>query len=595
MIKLSDYVFKYLKEYGIDDVFMLAGGGCMHLTESVGNSGINYIPCLHEQAATIGAIGYSQYLNKMGVVLVTTGPGGTNTITGVAGAWADSMPLLIISGQVKSADIAGDSGIRMLGFQEVAVTDIVKPITKYAVTVMDASKIKMYLDKAVYLANEGRKGPVWLDIPLDIQGTMIDESQLEGYEPDVASKEEMLEKKAQEAAQLLRTAKRPVILAGYGIKQSGCFDIFMKLIEDLDIPVLTTWKGIDFLYDGHPLYCGRPGSTGQRGANFAIQNCDLFIALGARLDYGQIGYEHQYFAREARKVVVEVDDSEFKKFGFTVDVPVVGDVGVFIRKLVDLKIGRTQCDEWKAKCKEWNSRYPVIQKKFFEQSERISTYAFVDVLTDMVTEGYVHAPCCSGVGVEIFLQAMHIHKGVEVVLNCPGLGSMGFGVPNALGVAVASGKRTVCVTGEGGFQLNIQELETIHRLKLPVKFFVLNNEGYGSIMNMQNNYFKGHFVGANKESGLTFPEIERIAYAYKFDYYRIEKTADLEHIIGQVLDSDRQAICEVLVNPDDKAEPKVSSAIGKDGRMHSMPLEDLWPFMPREEFEENMIIDVVDP
>lgn len=588
-MKVSDYIFQYLKEYGIDDIFMLCGGGCMHLVDSLGKSDINYIPCLHEQTATVAAIGYSQYLNKMGVVLVTTGPGGTNTLTGVAGAWADSMPLLIISGQVKTSDISGETGVRMLGFQEVNIVDMVKPITKYATTVCDAKEIRYHLEKAIYYANEGRKGPVWLDIPLDVQAADVDADELCSFIVPPKSDNGQMQKKAQETWKILEKAKRPVILAGYGIMFGHAYDDFLKLATILDIPVLTTWKGIDFLDDSNPLYCGRPGSTGQRGANFAIQNCDVLLSIGARLDYGQIGYEHQYFAREARKIVIDIDETEFCKFKFPIELPIIGDAGEFIRELLSLNPKAVLCTEWKNKCRDWNRKYPVIQDKFYS-TDKISTYAFADQLSLLTTEQYVYAPCCSGVGIEILLQAMRINKGVRVILNCPGLGSMGFGVPNALGVGIASGKKIVCVTGEGGFQLNIQDLETIRHYHLPVKFFVLNNGGYGSVTNMQRNYFSGHYVGSNVQSGLTLPPLDQIAYTYDFHYSKVEKTSALKAHLEKVLLSEDAELCEVVVLEEEKAEQKVTSAIGRDGKMHSRPLEDLWPFLPREEFEKEMII-----
>lgn len=589
-MKLSDYVFRYLNGIGINDIFMLCGGGCMHLVDSIGRSRIRYIPCLHEQAATIAAIGYSQYLNKMGVVLVTTGPGGTNTLTGVAGAWADSMPLLILSGQVKTADISGDTGIRMLGFQEVDIVNIVSPVTKYAVTVTEPSEIRYHLEKAVYLANTGRKGPVWLDIPLDVQAAEIEPEKLKGFMPPQDVDIMKMAQMAGRAWNLLKDAERPVILAGYGIRSAHALGEFMELAARLDIPVLTTWKGIDFLSEDHPLYFGRPGSTGQRAANYMIQNCDVLLSIGARMDYGQIGYEHSCFAREAKKIVVDVDESEFRKFRFPIEIPIVGDAGEFIRALLTLGPGKISCGEWKEKGKEWLRKYPITEEDGEEQTDRMSTYTFVDALTRQTGEGFVHAPCCSGVGIEIMLQSMHIKEGVEVVVNCPGLGSMGFGVPNALGVALASGKKTVCVAGDGGFQMNIQELQTIKQLGLPVKFFVLNNDGYGSITNMQRNYFDGYYVGSNAESGLTLPALSGIASAYGYGYEYISKAEELEDKIMAVLEAPGCCICEVAVKEDEKSRPKVSSAIGSDGKMHSRPLEDLWPFLPREVLEKDMII-----
>lgn len=613
-MKVSDYVFGYLKERGSEKVFLVCGGGCMHLADSLGRSGMGYVPCLHEQGAAVAAIGYSQYREEMGVVLVTTGPGGTNTLTGVAGAWADSMPLLVISGQVKRSDMSGDTGVRMLGFQEVDIVSMAKPVTKYAVTVKDPESIRYHMERAVHEANSGRKGPVWLDIPLDVQASQIEPEKLVGYE-EVQEREErevragkerksgereesweQMKEAAQKTCELLKESKRPVILAGYGIRLGGAYEEFMEAAVALDIPVLTTWKAIDFLEEEHPLYYGRPGSTGQRGANFMLQNSDLVLSLGARLDYGQIGYEHKYFARGAKKIVVERDPSELGKLGFSVDLPVLGEIKEFLKSLLEEKPGAVECEAWKERGREWNRRYPVITEEAYrqEEGEGMSAYAFVDQLSKKVTEDCVYAPCCSGVGVEMFLQSLRIGKGVRAVVNCPGLGAMGFDIPNALGVGLASGKTTVCVAGDGGFQMNIQELETIRRLKLRVKFFVLNNGGYGSITNMQRNYFGGYYVGSNEESGLSLPSLKRIAEAYGYHYSRIERTEELGEGIRRVLREGECSICEVMVKKEEKASPKVSSSLGRDGRMHSRPLEDLWPFLPREEFRENMIIEPVE-
>lgn len=592
-MKVSDYIFKYLKDYKIKDIFMLPGGGCMHLADSLGKSGIHYIPCLHEQVATIASIAYSQYLNKMGVVLVTTGPGGTNTLTGVAGAWADSMPLLVISGQVKTTDLSADTNVRMLGFQEVDIVSIVSPITKYAVTINNAEEIRYHLEKAIYSANSGKKGPVWLDIPLDIQSAEIEPEKLKGFIEPEKKIDNKIMKAAIETLKMIGEAQRPVILAGYGIKFAEAFDGFMELANIWNIPILTTWKGIDFLEESHPLYYGRPGSVGQRGANFIIQNCDLLISIGARMDYGQIGYEHQFFAREAKKIVIDIDSAEFNKFKFPIDLPVCGDAGDFIRELLLLGPTEILCNEWKKKCREWIQKYPVILPEFFISKDRVSTYAFVDRLSQKMDDKYVYAPCCSGVGIEILLQAVKIQKGVRFLLNCPGIGSMGYDIPTALGAAIASGRTTVCIAGDGGFQMNIQDLETIRRLGLPVKFFVLNNKGYGSIVNMQQAHFGGHFVAANEESGLTFPPLDKIAAAYGFEYDSIQKTEELDDKIAHVLSTEKPYICEVFTLAGEVSRPKVSSAMGKDGKMYSKPLEDLWPFLDREEFQKEMIVKPV--
>ena len=588
-VKLADYVFDYIKKLGVKDVFMLSGGGCMHLCDSLGRSGINYICCLHEQGAAIAALAYSQYKNDFGVALVTTGPGSTNALTGVAGAWAESAPLMIISGQVKTADISGRAGVRMLGFQEAPIVDIVKPVTKYSVTVTDPLKIKYHLDKAVYIAKSGRPGPVWIDIPLDVQAAKINPAKLEGFKP-VKEPARSLKKEALKVLSMIEKSQRPVIMAGYGIRLSGAVNDFLKLLKMLGIPVLTTWKGADLLTDENAYFFGRPGTAGQRGANFILQNSDLFISLGARLDFGQIGFEHSTFAREAKKIIVDIDPAELKKFKFNVDMPVKADCGSLIREMISLKPSPKKCGAWLDYCALVNKKYPVVLPEYKKKKKYISTYALAEEISHNMKDGDIIVPGSSGMCGEIPMQVFKFKKG-QRSLNSPGIGSMGFGVPSALGACVASGKkRVICTNGDGGFQLNIQELETIRRLNLPVKFFVLNNDGYASIKTTQRNYFGGFYVGSNSTSGVTLPDTIKIAKAYGFKTFYLDKTSSIKKEVKKILNSKGPVICEVMIDPMETVAPKVASAVGVDGKMFSKPLEDLYPFLPRPEFLKNMII-----
>ena len=588
-VKLADYVFDYIKKLGVKDVFMLSGGGCMHLCDSLGRSGINYVCCLHEQGAAIAALAYSQYKNDFGVALVTTGPGSTNALTGVAGAWAESAPLMIISGQVKTADISGKSGVRMLGFQEAPVVDIVKPVTKYSVTVIDPLKIKYHLDKAVYTAKSGRPGPVWIDIPLDVQAAKINPAKLKGFKPE-KEPARSLKKEALKVLSMIEKSQRPVIMAGYGIRLSGAVNDFLKLLKMLGIPVLTTWKGADLLTDENTYFFGRPGTAGQRGANFILQNSDLFISLGARLDFGQIGYEHSTFAREAKKIIVDIDPAELKKFKFNVDMPVKADCGSLIREMISLKPSPKKCGAWLDYCALVNNKYPVVLPEYKKKKKYVSTYALAEEISHSMKDGDIIVPGSSGMCGEIPMQVFKFKKG-QRSLNSPGIGSMGFGVPSALGACVASGKkRVICTNGDGGFQLNIQELETIRRLNLPVKFFVLNNDGYASIKTTQRNYFGGFYVGSNSTSGVTLPDTIKIAKAYGFKTFYLDKTSSIKKEVKKILNSKGPVICEVMIDPMEAIAPKVSSAVGVDGKMFSKPLEDLYPFLPRPEFLKNMII-----
>ncbi len=568
----------------------------MHLIDSLGrNKELDYICCLHEQTASIAAGAYAQYNNNIGIALVTTGPGGTNAITGVAAAWADSIPLLIISGQVKTSDMSGKSGIRMLGFQEIDIVSVVKPITKYAVAVTNPLEIKYHLEKAFYIAKNGRPGPVWIDIPLDIQASMIEETQLKSFDLIELSADNS-DNQISNVINLLNRSHRPVILAGYGIKLANSKNNFLDLIEKLKFPVLTTWKAIDILPENHDLFFGRPGSVGQRGANFIQQNADMIISIGARLDFGQIGYSHENFAREAKKIIVDIDQAELSKFKFKIDIPICSDAGYFINELLKkiLSVERKDRSEWLSKCKNWVNKYPVITKEHWNQTEFVSTYALVDVLSEEMAEFDIFVPGSSGACSDIPLQAFRIKAG-QRVLNSPSLGAMGFGLPSTIGACLASNKRkTICTNGDGGFQLNIQDLETIARLKLPIKFFILNNDGYGSIKTTQKNYFNGNLVASDPSSGLTLPGIIRVANAYGVTTFKISKNHELKETVKKVLLTDGPVICEVMINPNEQVAPKVSSLVKKDGSMVSKPLEDLLPFLDREEFKNNMIIPVLE-
>lgn len=608
MIKLSDYVFKYLAEYGVKDVFMLSGGGCMHLVNSVGtNPDINYYCCLFEQAVSLSADAYAQYTGDIGVGLVTTGPGGTNAITGVAAAWTDSIPLLMISGQVKTSDISGKT-VRTLGYQELDIVSIVSPITKYAVTVMKPENIAYELDKCIYYAKTGRPGPVWIDIPLDIQASMIDESSLKRFIPEgklPANGENKNVSLTSDCAvdndacitktlEMIKEAKRPVIIAGYGIRLSNSVDEFVKLADILGIPVLTTWKAMDIVPEDYKNYYGRPGNIGQRAANFIQQNSDLVITIGARLDFGQIGFESETFARAAKKIIVDVDPAELDKFKFNIDLKVNMTAGYFINslleKIYDVSEPLADISEWKSYCDNLKNKYPVITDDLINVKGGASSYLLMKLLAEKTDSGFIFTPGNSGACSEVFSQAYAIQSG-QRSLSTNTLGSMGTGLPESIGGAIASGKKTICINGDGGFQMNIQELETIHRLGLPIKFFVLNNNGYGSIRNSQNNYFNHFYVGSEPGSGVTIPEFERIAYAYKLRYVKINDNNEMIEKLSDVLDGNDPVLCEVMISPEESTLPRSQSKVLPDGKMKSVPQEDLYPFLPREEFDEAMIID----
>jgi len=598
-MKLSDYVIEFLANAGLKHIFMLPGGGAMHLVDSVGKCDrLGYVCNLHEQACAIAADAYGQYTTRFGAALVTTGPGGTNTLTGVAAAWLDSTPCIFISGQVKRADLTGSRGVRQIGFQEIDIVRMVSPITKYAATVMVPESIRRHLEKALFLATSGRPGPVWLDIPLDVQAAQIDPDSLAGLTPGEMAQpldREQLRAAVRRTIEMVNAAQRPCILAGNGVRLAGAMAEFHDLIDLLRIPVLTSWKAIDFLPEVHPLFAGRPGSAGQRGANFTLQNADLVLSLGARLDYGQTGYNPQTVARGAGKVIVDIDAAEIAKLG-PVDVAAAFDAKVFLTELLNQKqsIAVSDRQEWRTRVSDWKVRYPVVLPEYWEQAECVNNYVFVQVLGEEMGSRDLLVPGSSGACSEITMQAFPVKDGMRI-FNSEGLGPMGFALAAALGACVASGgRRTVTIDGDGGFQMNSQELETIRRLNLPVKIFVLNNNGYGSIRSTQRTYFNSRFVASEPSGGLTLPDTLRIASAYGLPAVRISSHVELRQAVRDVLQSAGPVVCEVMISPEQLTAPRVASAQRADGSMVSRPLEDMWPFLEREEFAANMLIPVLE-
>jgi acetolactate synthase I/II/III large subunit len=599
--KLSDWVFRFLAAEGVRHVFMLTGGGAMHLNDSLGTAdAIEYICTSHEQAAAMAAESYAKVTGGLGVCLVTAGPGGTNAITGVAGAWLDSTPVLVLSGQAKRADLKGTSGVRQMGVQEVDIVAIVAPITKYAVTVMDPTEIRFHMEKAVHLAMTGRPGPVWIDLPLDVQGSSIDASTLRGFEAasepvrGLASKSDIAAA-ATRAIDLLNGAERPVVLVGNGVRLAGARPEMRRLIERLGVPVLTTWPAHDMVPDDHPLMVGRPGPLAPRGANFTLQNADWLLALGARLDLVVTGYAPQHFARGARKIMVDVDAAELRKMGETVHVPVCADVQDFILEMIR-QLDRVKPRErpaWDRRWREWQTKYPVVVPEYRDLADGVSTYVLAEAISGASAPDDVIVSGSSGAGIEIFCLAARLQEGQRLFLTTA-LGAMGNGLPGLIGACLANGRRrTIGVDGDGGLQLNIQELETARRLQLPIKLFVLNNDGYASIRTSQSRYF-GRLAGADATSGVTLPPLQRVVEAYGLPYARIDSDRGLVERVRSLLDSPGPVVVEVMTPREEPRAPSLSSMRQPDGSMVSKPLEDLWPFLPREEFLSNMIVAPVE-
>lgn len=588
-MKLSDYVWEFISKLGIKHVFMFPGGGAMHLVDSLGKSeNLEYVTLLHEQACAIAAETYSRITYNMGAALVTTGPGGTNAVTGVAAAWLESTPMIIISGQAKTTDLKDGYGVRQRGNQEIGIVDIVSSITKYAVTIKKPDEIRYHLERAVYEAKSGRPGPVWLDIPLDVQGADIDADKLVGFTADVTKRlndEDVdVQKIVSQAVTMLQNAKKPVIIAGQGIERGNGKEVFRELVDTLKIPVLFSWIAVELLEYDHAYNLGKPGMVAPRYSNFALQDSDLVLAIGTRLDPAMIGYDPADFAPYAKKIIVDIDENELNKFRFPIDLKVEMDATVFLKEL--LKRIKTvtlhpETSAWLKKCNEWKKKYPVVTEEFRQDNGAVNPYFFIETISKELAEDDVIIPGSSGAGIDVYWLCLKNKRG-QRTLATGSLGSMGYGIPAAIGAALASGKRTVCVEGDGSLQLNIQELASIVGMQLPLKIFVNGNGGYLSIMNMQRTHFAGNFVGANKGSRLYLPDIVAIAKAYGLKTFEIKKHGEAAEIIRQALDTEGPVLCYVHMRDDVPIQPKVMSRVMEDGSMKSGGLKDLWPFLEEE-------------
>lgn len=591
-MRVADYIMERLARLGVRHVYFLPGGGAMHLNDALGrHPELEPILCLHEQAAGIAAEAASKVTGLPSACLTTCGPGATNTITAVLGAWLDSTPVFFISGQVKSADLKGHSGLRMLGVQEADIVSMVKPITKKAITLLNPESIAEVFDELEYAALSGRRGPVWLDIPLDLQAALIEPDKLKRACLPENNDKQNFKDIVQKTIELLKNSARPGIIAGHGIRMSGAVEVFRDLIEKVGAPVMPTWLAIDLIEDEHPLYGGRPGSIAPRWANFTLQNCDLLIVLGSRLDMALTAYNHENFAPHAKKIIVDIDLAEIEKLQMDITLPVVADVKEYISALnVALSLQKLpDYSSWREKIQWWRKQYPLLQPEHTDDVNGVSMYYFTDVLSTLLQEGDVIAPGSSGFASELFLLNLRLKKGQRCFHN-RGTGSMGFGIPSAIGACLASGrKQTICVEGDGGIQLNIQELATLSAHDLPVKCFVINNNGYASIRASQNNHFN-LLVGADKSSGMKLPDLESLASSYGVCYMRIESHTDIRENIKSVLHKEGPVLCEVLVYADEPRIPRVMTTIDVTGKMITGQLENLFPFLSEDELLEQMIV-----
>ncbi len=600
-IKLSNYVAQFLVEHDIDTVFTVTGGGAMHLNDGLGHQeGLHCVYQHHEQACAIAGEAYARMHNKIGAVCVTTGPGGTNAITGVVGGWLDSIPMLVLSGQVRYDTTARSTGLnlRAMGDQEFDICKAVDSMTKYCQMVIDPLDIKYCLEKALYLAQTGRPGPCWLDIPVNVQGAFIETDDLRSFDPAECADEVPVkpsEETIETIIEKIKAAKRPVINAGNGIRLGKAYPEFCELVEKLNIPVVTGWNSIDLIADEHPLYVGRGGIMGDRAGNFAIQNSDLVLSLGSRLSIRQVGYNFKTWAREAYTIVVDVDGEELKKPTLHVDMPVCADVKD-VMQMMNEKLGDTKLDTdsfWLEKCAHWKEAFPVVLPKHYEQKGLANVYAFIKEVSKVLPEDYVTV-VGNGSACVVGSHGYEIKKGQRFIINSA-IASMGYDLPAAIGACVAEGgKEIVCLSGDGSIQMNLQELQTIKTNQLPIKIFVINNNGYHSIRQTRTNFFGEPYVGIGPQSNdLEFPDMKKIAYAYDYPFFRCESNDTLAETIEQVFATEGAVICEIMVNMDQNFEPKSATKRLEDGTLVSPPLEDLAPFLDRETFLAEMIIDPI--
>ncbi len=592
MVKLSDYVVQFMVDRGIHDVFLASGGGIMHLLDSVGrNPGITYYCNYHEQACAVAAEGHARMTGRIAACMATTGPGAVNALSGIVAAWVDSVPLFVLSGQVRTDLIADYSKVRQVGPQEGNVIAMAKPVTKYAVSVRDPQTIRYAMERAFYEASTGRPGPVWIELPLDIQAAAVDETQLEGFAPAEPQKDVCGEELAAQVALVLeelRLAKRPVIVPGNGIHYSGSRDLLREFVKRTNTPVILPLTAKDLFEESHPLQLGVFGGTGQRRANFAIQNSDCLITLAAGLNVQKIGFNLAGFAPKAKKIVVDIDTGQLFHQIFKPDISIPADVRGFLQESLRQLTGHTIAPKqrWLAACDTWKSRYPVMVPEYYADEEHVNTYRFMDALSNHLTSGDALVTG-NGTDVVSYYQAFRVSSGQRTINT--GWGSMGWDLPNAIGICIANKKgRTVCVTGDGSIQWNIQELLTIRRYDLPLKIFVFNNRGYTCIRSTQTNFFNGRFVGSDPGSGVANPDFELLASAYGIHYSAIVRPSDLDTGLRQVLSQDGPVLCEINVAVGQGISPKASAFRRDDGTLESRPLEDMSPFLPREEVMANM-------
>lgn len=592
-VKVSEYIAQFLVEHGVKDVFMVTGGGAMHLNDALGHH--QSLHCTynhHEQACAIAAEGYTRMTGNLAAVCVTSGPGGTNAITGVMGGWVDSIPMFIISGQVKREVTiwsCPEIGLRQLGDQEFDIIHSVSNMTKYAIMLTDPDETAYHLEKALYLALSGRGGPVWLDIPLDVQSAQIETETLKHFDPDSEKLwliPELSIDTVRDILDKIQKAKAPLLLVGAGIRLGDAEEELLRLLDKIQIPVVTAWNSGDTVAYDNPWFAGLPGTVGTRPGNFAVQNCDLLLCMGCRLNLRMIGYNHFEFAQKAYKILVDIDPRELIKPTLKPDLAVYADVKQLINEMLEQEYEPSQHHKpWVYWCRNMVNKYPVVQQSYHKvNEEKINPYVFIDKLFEKL-EDNDRIICGNGSACVISFQAGRIKQGQRMFTNS-GCASMGYGLPAAIGVAVADNShRTICIEGDGSIMMNIQELATVAYNRLDIKIFIINNNGYHSIRQTQTNLFKRPYIGIDSKSGLGFPDFGKLAGAFGLPYYVLEYEEKCMDAIQEVLQCEGACICEVIVDSSQNFAPKSASKVLPDGKIVSASLDDMAPFLERTEYE----------
>ena len=598
-MRVADFVAKFiLEELDVKHVFTLTGAGIMHLTDGLAcNKKLKTICPHHEQTASMALEAYSRATENFGVGIFTTGPGSTNAITGLAGAWQDSVPCLFISGQVKLAEASSQSGIKKLrqfGVQELDIIPIVESITKYAVTITQPEKIRYELEKASHIAKSGRPGPVWIEIPMDIQSAKISD-ELEKFENEQSENPEINENQIKSVIELLQNAKRPIIISGQGVRIAGAIELLTKFVKLFKIPVVTSYLGIDTIRHDEESYIGKIGVKGERAGNLAMQNSDLILSIGSSLHVSVIGYNYKQFARGAKKIIIDIDEITHKKKTIDIDQFVHADSKDFLNILLkQLTEGDSlNYASWLEMCNKWKKKYPTCLPEYKNTKDEINSYFLIEQICKNSKAGDIFVSDAGGTFYAVS-QAVTLTKPNQRYIPSSAMATMGYGLPAAIGISIATGNRVISFTGDGSLQQNIQEFQTLVEYNLPVKLFVLNNDGYHSIRTSQTNYFQKRYIGESSKSGISFPDTVKIAEAYGVKAFRIDQPSQITDVVNQVLNYDGPVVCDVIVPREQEIIPTVASRVNDDGSMSSRPLEDMYPFLDRKEYKNNLFVKEVD-